>query len=155
MPSILIFCKTLLKGGAEKQALFLSKLLLGKNVDICLVNWCGDQIDAENLNFVQLNSIKYFPLKGCFLMKFYKYLKILRNEKILISISYLTLPNFVSGMSKLFYRRLLTVGGIRNENISNYKFLFEKWIHNRLNDATVFNNYSARDKFVKEDLNLK
>jgi len=44
MPSILIFCKTLLKGGAEKQALTLSKLLTEKEISIILIIWCGTKI---------------------------------------------------------------------------------------------------------------
>jgi len=39
MLRVAILCKTLLKGGAEKQALILAKSLLGKDVDVCLINW--------------------------------------------------------------------------------------------------------------------
>jgi glycosyltransferase involved in cell wall biosynthesis len=43
----------------------------------------------------------------------------------------------------------VTIGGIRNERLPYYKFLFEKWAHNSLNNASIFNNYSAKDKFIK------
>jgi glycosyltransferase involved in cell wall biosynthesis len=149
MPRISIFCKTLLKGGAEKQALILTKLLVEKHIDTRLINWSGDSIDVENLRFIEDHSIKYFALKGGVINKFFQYLRYIKDEKISISFSYLTLPNFISGISKLFNRDIITIGGIRSEKLPLYKFLFERWIHNRLNDATVFNNYSASKKFVK------
>ena len=43
----------------------------------------------------------------------------------------------------------MTIGGIRNEKLPFYKFFFERLIHNFLNNATIFNNYSAGSKFVK------
>jgi glycosyltransferase involved in cell wall biosynthesis len=46
-------------------------------------------------------------------------------------------------------KNVIRIGGIRNEKLPYYKFFFEKWIHNSLSDATVFNNYSAREKFIK------
>ena len=96
MSSIIIFCKTLLKGGAEKQALTLSKLLTEKEIDIILINWCGDKIDTTNLNYIKNNSIKYIGLKGNPIMKLIHFLKIIKNERISIILSYLTLANFIA-----------------------------------------------------------
>lgn len=149
MMSIAIFCKTLLKGGTEKQALILSKLLAEQKVHVLLINWCSNKADPEYLDFIKSNSIKYFALNGNFLRKFIRFLEIIRDEKISIILSYLTLPNCVSGFSKPFIKNVIRIGSIRNEKLPYYKFFFEKWIHNYLNNATVFNNYSARDKFIK------
>ena len=153
MPSIIIFCKTLLKGGAEKQALTLAKLLKDKRNRIILISWCGLKIDAANRLFIDANSIEFIGLKGNPVSKFLKFLKIIRNERISIVLSYLTLANFITGISKLFNRKLITVGGIRTEYFPFYKFIFEKFVHNQLNDATVFNNYSAKNKFGKRGFN--
>lgn len=153
MLSILIFCKTLLKGGAEKQALTLSKLLTEKKTDIILINWCGNKIDTANLDYIKNNSIKYIGLKGNPIMKLIHFLKIIKIERISIILSYLTLANFIAGITKLFHRKLLTIGGIRTEKLPFYKFFFEKLVHNYLNDATVFNNFSARDKFERKGFN--
>jgi glycosyltransferase involved in cell wall biosynthesis len=153
MPSIIIFCKTLLKGGAEKQALTLAKLLTEKKTEIILVNWCGDKIDTANLNYIKTKSIKYIGLKGNPIMKLIHFLKIIKNERISIILSYLTLANFIAGISKLFHINLLTIGGIRTEKLPFYKFFFERLVHNYLNDATVFNNFSAKDKFEKKGFN--
>ena len=153
MPSIIIFCKTLLKGGAEKQALTLSKLLTEKHCSVILVSWCGDQIDAANRLFIEENSIEYIGLKGNPVMRFINFLKIIRKERNSIVFSYLTLANFITGISKLFSRKIITVGGIRTEQFPFYKFLFEKFVHNYLNDVTVFNNYSAKNKFGEKGFN--
>jgi hypothetical protein len=52
MSRIIISCKTLLKGGAEKQALILSKLLTEKKVDIILINWYRGKIDPEYFKYI-------------------------------------------------------------------------------------------------------
>lgn len=150
---IAIVCKTFLKGGAEKQALILAKLITEKNTEVFLVNWYGRKIDPVYQHFIEDKSLNYFPLKGTFLHKFFRFQKLLKDEKISIIVSYLTLSNFVSGISKIFNRRIVCIGGIRNEKLPFYKFLFEKLIHNYLNDATVFNNYSAKNKFEKRGFN--
>ena len=149
MMRIAIICKTFLKGGAEKQALTLARLLMEKGVYVCLVNWHGNKVDPDNLNSIKEKTYGYFPLRGTPPGKLNRFRKILKEEKITIVLSYLTLSNFVSGVSKLFNKNITSIGGIRNEKLPYYKFLFEKMIHNYLNDATVFNNYSAKDKFEK------
>lgn len=152
-PPIVIFCKTLLKGGAEKQALVLSKLLTEKNKDTLLINWSGNKIDAANLNYINYNSIKYIGLTGNPVKKYIHFLKIIKKERISIVLSYLTLANFITGTSKLFCKNLLTIGGIRTEKFPYYKFIFEKLMHNCINDVTVFNNYSAKTKFAERGFN--
>lgn len=153
MMHIAIICKTFLKGGAEKQALILTKLLVDKGIVVILINWYGEKVDQRNLKFISDNSIRYYPMSGSYLKKLNKFQKILKHDEISIIISYLTLANFVSGISKILNRNVITIGGIRNERIPFYKFLFEKLIHNYLNDATVFNNFSAKEKFERRGFN--
>lgn len=153
MSSILIFCKTLLKGGAEKQALTLSKLLTEKKTSIILINWCGDKIDAANLGYIKNNSIKYIGLSGNPLKKLIHFLKIVKDERISIILSYLSKPNLIAGISKLFNSNIKTIGGIRTEKLPYYKFCIEKFVHNHLNDATVFNNFAGKEKFEKKGFN--
>jgi len=153
MKNIIIFCKTLAIGGAEKQALVLAKLLAEKGEDVLLINWCGSIIDTRNSDFIRDNSIRYIGLLGNPIKKFMHFLRIVKNDNISIVLSYLTLANFISGVSKLFNRSLISIGGIRTEKLPFYKFFFEKLTHNLLNDATIFNNYSAKYKFVKRGFN--
>ncbi|HKK41836.1 MAG TPA: glycosyltransferase [Bacteroidales bacterium] len=149
MPSVLIFCKTLLKGGAEKQALALSKLLVEKNISLVLISWCGSKIDTSNDKFIHDNSIKFIGLKGSPFKKFAILKKIIREENITLILAYLTKANLIAGVAKLFFKDLITVGGIRTEQFPFYKLLIEKYVHNHLNDMTVFNNYSGKNKFER------
>jgi glycosyltransferase involved in cell wall biosynthesis len=153
MMHIAIICKTFLKGGAEKQALILTKLLVENGIEVVLVNWYGEKVDQRNLKFISDNSFLYYPMSGNYLKKLNKFRKILNHDEISIIISYLTLGNFVAGISKILNRNIVTIGGIRNEKLPYYKFMFEKLVHNYLNDATVFNNYSAKSKFEKRGFN--
>ena len=148
MQRIIISCKTLLKGGAEKQALILSKLLTENKIDTILINWYRDKIDPGYLKYIEDHSIKYFTLEGNLVEKFFHFLKIIKEKKINVILSYLTLSNFLSGLTKIFVKDVVTIGGIRNEKLPYHKFFFEKLVHNFLNDATVFNNFSAGKKFV-------
>lgn len=153
MSSILIFCKTLLKGGAEKQALTLSKLLTDKELNLILISWCGNKIDSYNLDFVKNNYIKYIGLAGNPIKKFIQLQRIIKNEGISIILCYLTKANLIAGISKQFNKKIKTIGGIRTEKLPYYKFLIERFLHNHLNDATVFNNYTGKQKFEKKGFN--
>lgn len=153
MLGIAILCKTLLKGGAEKQALILAKSLQEKNIDVCIVNWYQDKIDPENLRYIRQNGIRYFPLKGGLISKLLSLKQLLRNENSGYIVSYLTLANIVAGISKLMGSNLKTIGGIRNEKLPYYKFVLERFVHNHVNDVTVFNNYSGKEKFKKRGFN--
>jgi len=153
MLNIAIICKTFLKGGTEKQALILAKLFTEKGIHVTLINLYGSKVDSQNLDFIRDNSIKYYSLKGIFLTKFISFLNIIRKENITVVLSYLTLANLISGLSKLFIKDIKIIGGIRNESLPAHKLYFEKWIHNWLNDATIFNNYSAKNKFIKKGFN--
>jgi glycosyltransferase involved in cell wall biosynthesis len=148
MLRIIISCKTLLKGGAEKQTLILSKLLTENRIYVILINWSGTKVDPEYLKYIDDHSIKYLALEGNLVKKFFNFIQIIKDEKISVIFSYLTLSNFLSGLTKFFLKDVVTIGGIRNEKLPYHKFLFEKWVHNFLNDATVFNNFSAGKKFI-------
>ncbi|HQK70484.1 MAG TPA: glycosyltransferase [Bacteroidales bacterium] len=147
MGSIIIFSKKLVKGGAEKQALMLAKLLTGKNLNVVIIVWDREKIDHAHLDFINNNSLKYFGLKGNPLRKFIRFNRILKKEDAFLILAYLTLANFLSGVIRIFNKHIYTVGGIRTEKLPFLKFIVEKFVHNKLNNATIFNNYSARNKF--------
>jgi glycosyltransferase involved in cell wall biosynthesis len=153
MLHVAIICKTFLRGGAEKQALILTKLLKENNVNVCIINWYGNKVDQGYLKFIQDYSFKYFPLTGSYFGKLKRFRKIIREENISIITSYLTLSNFVSGIIKIRNKGIICVGGIRNEKLPYHKFLIEIMVHNFCSDATVFNNFSAKEKFSNRGFN--
>ena len=153
MASVIVFCKTLVKGGAEKQALTLARLLADRSTDVVVVSWSRKKVDPRNHEFIIQNSLKYYGLHGGLLMRLIQFNQIIKKEKANVIIAYLTLANFVSGISRLFNRDIVTLGGIRTEKLPLYKFVVEKFVHNHLNDATIFNNYSAKAKFTERGFN--
>lgn len=153
MNSIAIICKTLLKGGAEKQALILARYLQEKDFNVYIINWDKNEVDPENLRYIKENGIRYFFLNGGHLLKLINLTKIIKKENTQIIVSYLTLANLVAGIVKLIVKNLKTIGGIRNEKLPYYKFVIERLIHNYINDFTVFNNYSGSEKFSRKGFN--
>jgi glycosyltransferase involved in cell wall biosynthesis len=149
MPSIVVFCKTLVRGGAEKQALLLAQLLSEREADVVVISWSRSKIDTQNKKFITENCLKYYGLYGPWLMRFVQFNRILKEENAAIVFSYLTLANIVAGISKVFNKDLVTFGGIRSEKLPVCKFLAERFVHNHLNNATILNNYSAKSKFEK------
>jgi glycosyltransferase involved in cell wall biosynthesis len=149
MSSIVIFCKTLVKGGAEKQALSLAKLLADKGLSVVVISWSRSLVDKQNKKFIDDNSLRYYGLSGSLVRKFVQFNGILRKENSRVVFSYLTLANFIAGLSRLFNKDVVTFGGIRSEKLPFHKFLVERIVHNHLNDATIFNNYSARKRFER------
>lgn len=149
MSSIVIFCKTLVKGGAEKQALSLAKLLADSGLNVVVVSWSRRKVDTQNKKFIDDNSLRYYGLSGSFPRKFGQFNRILKEENAKVVFSYLTLANFIAGISRFFIKDLITFGGIRSEKLPFHKFLVERFIHNHVNNATIFNNYSARKRFER------
>lgn len=150
---MLILCKTLLKGGAEKQAIILAKLLSQDHVPVILTIWHGEKIDFANLNLIEANGIEYVRLKSNIFSRFSGLLKLIRQQKTTVVLSYLTLANSFAGMAKLFTKDLAIVGGIRTERLPYYKFLVESMFHNRINDATIFNSFAAKTHFESRGFN--
>ena len=150
MSKVAIICKTLLKGGAEKQALILAKSFHENKIDVCFVNLYKTRSDPQNIKFIQENSIEYLPMAGGFIAKLVRLIKIIREKEIKYIFSYLTQANFVAGIARIFNPGLISIGGIRNEKLPLAKFLIEKAIHNCMNDHTIFNNFSAKEKFIKK-----
>lgn len=149
MSSIVIFCKTLVKGGAEKQALSLAKLLADTGLSVVVVSWCKSKVDTQNKKFVDDNSLRYYGLSGSLPGKFVQFNRILKKENSRVVFSYLTLANVIAGLSRFLNKDLITFGGIRSEKLPIFKFLVERFVHNYLNDATIFNNYSAKRRFER------
>lgn len=150
---IIIFCKTFLKGGAEKQALILARLFSENEYNVTLVNWCKEKIDPDNRTFIENCSIRYAGLEGNPIRKIRRLHKITHDNGRPVILSYLTLANFVTGILTMLNKNLVAIGGIRSERLPNHKLISERFVHNHLNSVTVFNNYSAKNKFEERGFN--
>ncbi|MBE0677017.1 MAG: glycosyltransferase [Bacteroidales bacterium] len=150
---IIIFCKTFLKGGAEKQALILARLFSENEYNVTLVNWRKDRIDSDNRAFIENCPVQYVGLAGTPVKKIRSLLKITRKYERPVILSYLSLANLVAGILRVLNKDLITIGGIRSEQLPYQKLIFERVVHNHINSVTVFNNYSAKSKFVGRGFN--
>jgi glycosyltransferase involved in cell wall biosynthesis len=147
---VFILCKTFLRGGAEKQAIMLAYLFSAKGYDVTLINWSGKKIDPDNKKFIDNNSIKYLGLQGGSIRKYRLLVKRIGKHQNTVIFAYLTLANVISGFLRLSKREIITIGGVRSEYLPPLKFFFERIIHNHLNTFTIFNSYSAKEKFQKK-----
>jgi len=147
---IFILCKTLQRGGAEKQAIMLSYLFSARGYDVTLINWSGKKINTDDRKFINNNSIKYLGLHGGLIRKYLLLVKMTGKHKKTVVFSYLTLANIISGLLRLTNREIITIGGVRSEHLPSLKFFFERIIHNHLNTFTIFNSFSAKEKFHKK-----
>jgi glycosyltransferase involved in cell wall biosynthesis len=153
MPSILIFCKTLVKGGAEKQAMITAKLLAQQGMSVSILIWDGSSMDKANLQFLENQQISCVGLRGSLFNKFADFINHLRQQNVTLILSYLSLANFLGALAGTCNKNIITVGGIRSERLPYFKFIIERFVHNRLNNRTIFNSYAARDHFERRGFN--
>lgn len=152
-PVLLVLCKTLRKGGAEKQAMIAAKLLSREGFSVTIIIWNGAKMDEDNLKYLEGQRINCIGLQGSLYRKIIDFRKYVIQLGITIILSYLTLANLIGAIAGRYKKSLITVGGIRSERLPFIKFLVERYVHNRFNDCTVFNSYAAMDGFVHRGFN--
>ena len=153
MSSILIFCKSLVKGGAEKQAMITAKLLAQQGMSVSILIWDGSSMDRANLRFLEDQQISCSGLRGSPFNKFADFINYLRQKDVTLILSYLSLANFLGAIAGIYNKNLVTVGGIRSERLPLFKFIVERFVHNRLNNRTIFNSYAAKNHFEGRGFN--
>lgn len=149
MPSVLVLCKTLRKGGAEKQAMIAAKLLSRQGMPVTIIIWDGTEMDEANLKYLENQHIISVGLRGSLFRKLTDFRNYIIQHHITLILSYLTLANFLGAISSLLDHNLKTVGGIRSEKLPVLKFLVERYVHNNINTCTVFNSHAARNGFIR------
>jgi len=149
IPSVLVLCKTLRKGGAEKQAMIAAKLLSRQGMPVTIIIWNGTKMDPANLRYLEDQHIICIGLQGNLYRKFTDFRNYIIQHRITLILSYLTLANFLGAVASLCKHSLIIIGGIRSEKLPFLKFLVERYVHNHVNNCTVFNSYAAMEGFVR------
>ena len=152
MKNICIFVNSLLSGGAEKQALILSKLLKEK-YNVWLVVYYGDRTTQKNLDFVFNNDIQIFRLRGNHLSKSISFFQFLNKNSIDIIFSYLLTTNLIGGLVGRVSKAKYCIGGIRNSELKFGKVVLNKILHNYVNKCTIYNNFSGYEYYTKRGFN--
>ena len=152
--NICIFTNTLLIGGAEKQAVFLTKAL-NKKYNVWLVVYYGDETEQKFLDIIEENNLKTIYLNGSHLKKYYYFYQFLRKESINIIFSYLLTTNFIGGLIGKIAGVQYTVGGIRSSRFSKRKLLIQKMLQNHINNFTIYNNHRGFKDLLRKGFNNK
>lgn len=139
---IAILIPSLLKGGAEKQSVFLANEL-SENNKVYLVILNDTWVDPSIYNVIDLRRVKVIFIKKGILNNIIQVYKLFKNEKINTVFSYLASANFINGFVGRLAKVQNRVGGIRNAQLSKKKLPFEKFFHNRLLSISISNSHSA------------
>lgn len=139
MKNICIFTNTLLNGGAEKQAMLLTKALNTK-YKVWLIVYYGEKVEQKFNKIIDDNQIRAIFLLGSHTKKIYELYKFLKEEKISILFSYLLTTNFIGGVLGKYAGVNYTIGGIRSSKLAPRKEFLQKLIQNHINDKTIYNN---------------
>ena len=152
MINICVFIRTLLVGGAEKQAILLAKAL-NLNYVVYLVVWHGNHTESKYLKFADENNINVVLLEGNIIVRFCKLVSFLKKRKINIILSSLASNNFYGSLAGKLGKVKFLIGGIRAAKISYFKFIVKRFFHNHVLDYTIFNNYSGKDELIFRGFN--
>jgi glycosyltransferase involved in cell wall biosynthesis len=147
MKRVAIYIPTLKSGGAEKQAAILAAMLSEKHdVHLITLNMQGND-QAINLDRLKPTSVVRHYLSGNVFAKARQLKRIFLDNDIEILFNYLTYPDILGsyvgkkvGVPKIY-------NGIRNSQLPKLKFLCERFAHNHLASATIFNCYSGAEHF--------
>ncbi|MCD4828961.1 MAG: glycosyltransferase [Candidatus Cloacimonetes bacterium] len=140
--------RTLLKGGAEKQALLLTKLLQVHHDAFCVV-FHGEQVDEQNRQFIERESIPVVRLTGSLPMKFVKLFRLLRSRRVEVLFTYLALCNVAGTLLAKLAGVRYVVNGVRSSRFSAHKIVLQRFIHNWLAHRTVCNSHSGYNEVIR------
>lgn len=153
MTNICVFTNTLLKGGAEKQALLLSKVLSNR-YRVLLVVYYGNQVSEEYIKIIEGFPVEVIYLKGSHFAKLISFFNFLRIHKVNILFNYLLTTNFVGGFIGKIAGVKYKIGGIRSSKIDKKKLFLQRFLHNHVNEFTIFNNFQGIVNLSKKGFNI-
>jgi glycosyltransferase involved in cell wall biosynthesis len=152
--NVSILIRALKSGGAEKQSVLLAKAL-NDDYRVFLVVQRGNVVEQKFIDFISENGLNLVLLKGSLYQRLNTFYKFLRKENIEIIFSYLPSDNFWSGIIGKIARVRFLVGGIRSIKLPLHKYPIIKFLHLFIHDYTIFNSYSAYQRFVRKGFKRK
>ena len=152
--NICILTRTLLVGGAEKQALLLA-YCLKNNYKVYLVVLYGEKIDSKYMEYINDKGINTVYLKGRMLHKLYIFINFLKSHQIHYIFTYLPSTNIIGTIAGKITGVRFIFGGVRASEFPKYKFLIQKFLHNYLLKYTIFNSNFGAKKFISKGFKSK
>lgn len=152
-PAVFILTNTLKSGGAEKQSIYLTRVLKD-NFDVTLIVYYGAQFDQRITALLEDATDKVLWLEGNHLKKFLKLYRLFRRNKNSVIFSYLATTNFINAIIGTLAGVKVKIGGIRNSKHPKNKLLIQKNLHNYFLTASVFNNAKGVRQLAQKGFKL-
>ncbi len=149
---IAIIIPTLMKGGAEKQSVFLANVL-SNNYKVYLIILKGNCIEPSLYEMLDENKVEIIKLKNSTLKNIISIYKLFKKNEITTVFSYLASANFINGFVGKIAKVQNRIGGIRNAQLSRKKLPFERFFHNKLLTTSISNSYSAVTELTQKGFN--
>lgn len=145
---VCIFINTLRRGGAEKQALLLAKMLK-RDYSVTLLVYYGNKLDPKSMDYIATNELDMVSLRGSHIKKIVKFNKYLKENEVEVLFTYLLTTNLIGSIVGKIAGTNQIYTGIRNSFIDKRKIGLQRFIQNYLCTKTIYNNYRGVDNLSK------
>jgi len=146
--NLYILTNSLKTGGAEKQSIYLYNSL-SKIYNTRLIVYYGDQLDKRMADLLEdKNDKDILYLSGSHLQKLRRLYKLFKSNAGSVCISYLATTNSINAIIGRFAGVEVRIGGIRSSELTPWKRIVQRHLHNYWLTSSVFNNYQGLDKLV-------
>ena len=149
MKNIAISINSLGKGGAEKQSLLLAETL-SKNHNVTLVVFDTTSRDLLLNNNKSDISFKIIFLNGNIFYKAFLFHNLIKDNQYDILFSYLALTNLFTAVIGKMNSVRYCIGGIRSVKVRRDKLIIQRFLHNKLLDYSIINNFSGVSYFIEK-----
>jgi len=150
---ILVITNTLLKGGAEKQAVKMSNILALKN-DVYLLVVDGRKIENEYINSLS-SKVSVLFCQGNVLQRLFDILRTLSRHHFEASFSFLAQGNLFNGIFGKFFNIPIRYGGLRTSYVEGIKLTLQRINHNYFLTGSVANSFAGAKFFIENGFNAK
>lgn len=148
---VVLFVRSLSKGGAEKQAILLYNYL-SEFYCTYLVVYDNSFKEAHETNITE----NIIFLNGNFINKLFQFYNFLKKNKVTHIFNYLPVNNIIGIVSGKLAGVKFLYGGIRGvEYKSRLKMILMKQLCNNIADYFISNSYSAKENYSKYGFNKR
>jgi glycosyltransferase involved in cell wall biosynthesis len=144
---IAVVIRSLAVGGAEKQAVLMTRAL-ARNHDVRLVVTLATPCEHVHLDALRAAEIPVSFLRGTPVSKLSRLAAQLARERVEIVFSHLPGDTLLAALAGLRAGVPLRFGGIRNTQMPVHKWQVLRWLHAHALTGSISNSYAARDVFT-------
>ena len=152
--SIAVFVKHLTSGGAEKQAVLLTKVL-STDYDVHLVVFNAEKAHQKYLDMIhEAPKVHLALLNGGYLSRFRQLFSYIKENNIELIFSYLTAANLYACLAgSITGAKVIT--GLRNAELPTRKLIVDRFLSNHMAAITIANCFSGKRNFVSHGFKEK